>query len=215
MRREYVLPIAAFVLLILLMVTVWQLAGALGRASVLEEQVDALQDSIQVDRRLRLAAEATTDSLLAQVPLIQAQAAVAVAEVQAELSVQEAEGEAAFRRAQAALEDNPFVQRLVEEMDAEFRVQGMIADSVIAEGATQLLIAQSQLTALTTAMFTERETSSTERARLNQALDLAIQRGDELERAIAPGFLRNLFQNFELVAVTAAVSAGITFLLTR
>ncbi len=209
------LPIAVIVLGVIAGVTAAGWFMSRGSIKVLKAQVEVLEDSTVVLTAFVVTAQRTTDSLHALIPLMEAEAEVAVVTIQTELSVQEAEGEAAFRRAAAFLENNPLAQRLVEEMDAEFRVQGMVADEALAVSAAQLLIAQNQIRSMQVAALEERGRRD-DHDRIQDAREsLKDQIIAEQGRALNLSFFPNLFKNAELAVVAAVVGGAITYIVVK
>ncbi len=156
--RPWILPLVIGVLILSTLAAAGALIGTLGRISVLQEEAD----SAAVVTAGALAAEVEAQAAEAEARLGEADAREALAtsfeeasqeraeatlrdaEARATLIIQEAEGEAAFRRLTGYLEskDDLLGVRLAEEMDAEFRVQGMLADDALEVSASSLLIAQ-------------------------------------------------------------------------
>ncbi len=215
MSRPWLLPAGIGVLMVLLTVTAINLAGALGRVSVLREQIEDWQDSTAVAHEATQAAVSAFDAVVEEAAVEEAEAVVAIAEAEAEVIVQEAEAEAAFRRAEALAADNPVLERAIQEMRAEAIVTSMEHEELEAESAAALFEAQQRIRTLTMAALTERTAHDRELATVNTSLTLAMQTINELENAIVPGFLRNLVQNAELAGISAAVGAVAAFVVTR
>ena len=214
-RPTWLLPAGIGVLMILLTVTAINLAGALGRVSVLREQIEDWQDSTAVAHEATEAAVADFDAVVEEAAVEEAEAVVAIAEATAAVVVQEAEAEASFRRAEALAADNPVLERAIQEMRAEAIVTSMAHEVQEAESAAALFEAQQRIRTLTMAALTERDAHERELATVNTSLSLAMQAINELENAIVPGFFRNMIQNAELAGISAAVGATLAFVVTR
>lgn len=193
----------------------YTLAGAVGKAELLEEQIVDLQDTIVTVRAENVILLTTKDSVVALTPIIEAEAAQAIEQATAEFETQQAASEAAFRRAVALAEDDLVLERAIEEMRAEAIVESMEAEEALAISAASLLRSQLQTRDVTTAFAAVELGLREELTFTNNALDLAVQRGDILERALAPGFFQKFVDNIEVVGITIGVTAIVTYVATR
>jgi len=156
-----------------------------------------------------------------------ANAAIRNAEARATLIVQEAEGEAAFRRLHDYLGSIGELtgQRLSEEMDAEFRVQGMMADEALAVSASSLLTAQVRIGTLEIAVIAQ-DAARVELQRMSNEADVATRElidafrveltlKDQIiieqQRALAPSFFQKLFDMPEVALFGAVFGAGLAY----
>ncbi len=232
--RPWIVPVVIGVLILSTLAAAGSLIGALGRISVLMEEAD----SAAVVTAGALAAEAVARAGEAEARIGEAEARESLAtsfeeasqeraeatlrdaEARALLIVQEAEGEAAFRRLTGYLEskDDLLGVRLAEEMDAEFRVQGMLADEALAVSASSLLIAQTrigtfefQVDSLNSAHAVTLESHNTTLA--THALTIAAFQAEgrikdqiieEQQNVIAPSFLRKILDMPEVALFGAA-----------
>jgi len=240
---SWVVPVLVGMLILGAGSALWALASASGKISVLEVQRDtanAVKDRALEGERAALIAQATAQlgEAGARLELSESFAAAAEEQVaatlrqanaQAALIIQEAEGEAAFRRLTGYLDDKGDLigVRLAEEMDAEFRVQGMVADQALAVSASSLLTAQTrigifqvQVDSLITAhdvtnAATVELIAAHERTNAANEAEHAVK--DELIRvqnaALAPSFIRKIFDMPEVALFGAAVGGfGVWFL---
>jgi hypothetical protein len=159
--RPWILPLVIGVLILSTLAAAGALIGTLGRISVLEEEADsaavvtagALAAEVEAqaaEAEARLGEASARESLATsfeEASQERAEATLRDAEARATLIIQEAEGEAAFRRLTGYLEskDDLLGVRLAEEMDAEFRVQGILSDQALDVSASSLFIAQTRI----------------------------------------------------------------------
>jgi hypothetical protein len=232
-NRKWVLPGMLGFAGIAIVFTTIQLAGALGRIGVLSEEAD----SAEVATEMALAGEAEALAGEAEALAGEAEARMALAtsfeeaaqekeaaalrqaEAQATLILQEAEGEAAFRRLHDFLEGAPLAQRLAEEMDAEFRVQGMLADAALRVSASSLLTAQNRIGILEGLILSQDSTRDqmleshavtiTAHGRTVAAFEAEVRIKDriisEQQSILAPSFLRKIFYMPEVALVGVAL----------
>jgi len=199
--------IAIGVLVFVIILTAIQLAGALGRISVLQEQADsaevataaAIAGEVQAVVAMNVAFEEAVGEM--------AEAAVAIAEVRADLIVQEGVAEVSFRRAEALARDNPVLEQAIQEMRGDAIVASMKADSVIAVSAASLLTAQTRIMTLERLDTEKDEAHAMTVAAFRAEVRIKDQIIVEQQRALAPSFIQKLFAMPEvaLVGVVAGV----------
>ena len=202
MRKEW---LAVGVLVVILVMTVVQLASALGRARLLEEQLDIARDSVEIAHEVRDSVMAVSDALIAQQDSLEAEAASAISEAAQASDVSATATAAALAEAREAARGLPVVQEALQRAATALRASEDARQEERATSAAVLLEAQQRNRTLSAQLLSERDASTNEIARLNTALGLAIQRGDELERAVAPSFIRRIFDMPEVALVGAAV----------
>lgn len=202
-------------LAVVLIVTAVNLAGALGRISVLQEQADiaegvtmaAIEGEAQARDSMTFAFEEAAGERV--------EAAVAIAEVQAALIVQEGEAEASFRRAESLAADNPVLEQAIQEMRGDAIVASMKADSVIATTAAALLTAQLRIGTLEA--LDERKDQA--HARTVAAFQAEIMIKDqiitELTNVVAPSFITKIFDMPEVALVGAVIGGGLVYVAVR
>lgn len=183
---------------------------ASAEARLLGDQLEVALDSIDTAEEARLDAMAFTDSIVESYDSVATADSVTIAEIQEEVEDQQREAEAAFRRAEALAEDNPELERAIQEMRAEGIVTEMAFEAERAESAAALFNAQQQIRTLTMAMEQERVASTTEIARLNAALALSIQESDAWERAASPGALTQIWRQGRAAAVAVVIMLAVT-----
>ena len=215
MTKEHIMPITLIVIGTLLAFTISAWAGALGKANLLEEQVKDWQDSTKVAHQVTVDAEAQTDSIILITIQQEAEATIAIANSQAEVIRLQAAGETSFLRAQGLASENPILQQAIEEMRGDAIVIEMAFEEERAVSAAALFQAQQQNRTLTTSLLSERTAHRDELFTVQTSLTLAIERGDILERVIAPGFFANLIQNGKLAGIAAVVGGAITYAVVR
>ena len=235
---SWVVPVVIGVLILGSGSALWSLASANGKISVLEIQRDtanAVKDRALQSERDALIAEATARLGEADAKLELSESFAAAAEeqlaatlrqanAQAALIIQEAEGEAAFRRLTDYLEskDDLIGVRLAEEMDGEFRLQGILADRALDTAASSLLTAQlrigtfeiqvDSLISVHDVTLAAHDVTNAAHERTNAANAAQHAIDEELIRvqqaALAPSFIRKIFDMPE-VAVFGAVVGGL------
>ncbi len=233
--RPWIVPTVIGVLILSTLIAAGSLIGALGRISLMMEQAD----TAEVVTAAALAGEVEARAGEAEALLGEAEARMALAEAfeeaaqeeadatireaeaRATLIIQEAEGEAAFRRLTGYLEskDDLLGVRLAEEMDAEFRVQGMLADQALGVSASSLLIAQTRIGTLEERVFDQdaaRDSTMVSHAEVEAAhartiaafqaeVSIKDQIIEEQQNVIAPSFLRKIFDMPEVALVGVGV----------
>ena len=210
-RQWTIAGIAALVVILIL--TAVNLAGALGRVSVLREQIEDWQDSTAVAHEMVVVAAAAFDSVVVVAEEEEVEAAEAIAEAQEEMATQEAAAEASFRRAQNLAADQPVLQRAIEEMRAEAIVTSMAHEEVERVSAAALLTAQNRMRSLEDAALRERQAHEAELFAVNASLTLALQPIDEQQNVIAPSFLTKIFDIPEVALAGAGAGGLAVFLL--
>ena len=186
------------------------MSGALARADLLEAQRDGWMDSTRVAQVLAGEAATAMSASFEEAVEERAEAAIAIADVRAELILQQGVSETSFRRAESLASQNPVLEQAIQEMRGDAIVESMRADSVIAATAAALLTAQLRIASLETLDSDKDEAHERVMFTLQTALDLEIQRGNELQNALAPGFLQKILQLPEVALVGAVVGATIT-----
>jgi len=233
--RPWILPLVIGVLILSTLVAAGSLIGSLRTISILREEADtaaAVTSRALAAEAVALAGEAEArigeadarETLAASFEAASQERADAIireAEARATLITQEAEGEAAFRRLTGYLEsrDDLLGVRLAEEMDAEFRVQGMLSDQALDVSASSLLIAQTrigtfeiQVDSLNSAHAVTLASHNTTLA--THALTIAAFQAEgrisdqiieEYRNVIAPSFFRKILDLPEVALFGAAV----------
>ena len=225
MKRDTILLVVVAILVASTASAVIGMVRGLGRISVLMEQADSAE--VVTERALEGEAEALVGEAEAKLALAtsfeaaaqeRVDATLREAEARAALIIQEAEGEAAFRRLHNYLDGNPIAQRLAEEMDAEFRVQGMLTDAALGVAAADLLVAHARigtLEVLTARQDSIRDvtlvTHATTVSSFQAELSLKNQIIEEQQNIIAPSFFRRIFDMPEVALVGAVVGGAFTY----
>ncbi len=214
MNYEAIKTGTVVVLVVLVGGLIYQYAGAMGRISVLTEQVSVLEDSIPKLHALVLLTVSSTDSTITAAQESVATSILELAAATQAAQNQEVEAESAFRRA-VALADNPELERAIEEMRAEAIVTSMGHEEAERVSAASLLQVQSELVTVELTLADERSARAAENQvrDMNDALKDQIIR--EQQNALVPSFFPNLFKNAKLVVGAAAIGGAITYLLTR
>ena len=207
-KKQWIIAgIAALV--VILVLTAVNLAGALGRVSVLREQIEEWQDSTAVAHEMAVVAAAAFDSVVVVAEAEEVEAAESIAEAEEEAATQEAAAEEAFRRAQNLAADQPVLQRAIEEMRAEAIVTSMAHEEVERVSAAALLTAQTRIRSLQDAALRERQAHESELFAVNASLTLALQTIEEQQSVIAPSFLTKLLDIPEVALAGAAAGFAI------
>lgn len=234
---SWVAPVVIGILILSTASALWGMATSLGKISVLTVQADtaaAVTVRALLGEAEARAGEATAKLGEAEAKLAlsesfeaaaqeRVEATLRQAEAQATLIIQEAEGEAAFRRLTGYLEskDDLVGVRLAEEMDGEFRVQGMLADDALDVSASSLLIAQNRIVTfevqVDSLISAHDETQAAhdvtlaahERTNAANAAEHAIkdQIIEEQQRARFPSFFQKIFDMPEVAL--AGATAGV------
>jgi len=195
------------VLVLIIIVTAVQLAGALGRINVLQEQADSAE--VVTAAALEGEAQAVIAMDVAFLDAVgeMAAASIAIAEVRAELIVQEGVAETSFRRAESLATDNPVLEQAIQEMRGDAIVASMRADSVQAVTAAALLTAQNRIGTLERLDGEKNEAHAMTVAAFQAEVSLKDQIIAEQQRALAPSFITKLLVMPEvaLVGVVAGV----------
>ncbi len=211
----WLLPTAIGVLMVLLTVTAVNLFGALGRVSVLREQIEDWQDSTVVAHEATQSAVQDFEQVVMMSSELEEGAAANLFRAQLEVDRASTEAEASFRRAEALAEAQPELERAIQEMRGDAIVAEMAHEAKEAESAASLFQAQQQIRTLTRSARDVQGALEQELFTVNASLSLALQTIEEQQRAIAPSFLRNMFQNAELAVVSAVIGGGIAYAVTR
>ena len=169
-------------------------AGASAEARLLGAQLDTALAAVVVYEDQRTAAVATTDSILAASDSVVAASVVAVADARATTDAAVRDSEAAFRSAVALAEDNPTLERAIEEMRAEQIVETMAWEVERAEHLAAAFALTQQIRTMTTAFRRERTAWEVEADGLRAALSLSQQEASAWQRAAAPGMLKQVWQ---------------------
>ena len=209
------LPVAIGVLVVLLAVTGANLFGALGRVSILREQIEDWRDSTEVAHEATQSAVQDFERVVMMSSELEEGAVANLYRAQVEVDRASSEAEASFRRAEALAEAQPELEQAIQEMRATSIVVERAHEAKEAESAAALFQSQQQIRTLTTAALAMQETFEQELFTVNTSLSLALQTIEEQQNAIVPSFFRNLFQNMELAVVSAVVGGTIVFVVTR
>lgn len=200
-------------LALVIVVTAVNLAGALGRISVLMEQADsaevvtsaALEGEQQAVVAMNVAFEEAEEERVEAVAL--------VAEAHAETIVQQAEAEAAFRRAESLAAENPELERAIQEMRAEGIVTEMALEEEVATTAAALFEAQMRIRTLGRLDMEKDVAHARTVAAFQAGISIKDQIIEEQQNALAPSFLTKIFAMPEVALFGAAVGAALTVVL--
>ncbi len=200
-----VLASLALVLGSLLVWAVSAYAGASAQARLLDAKLDTALAAVAVAEDERTVAVAATDGVLAMTDSIMIASAAAVAEAQANTSQAVADSEAAFRSAVALAEDNPVLERAIEEMRAEQIVETMAWEAERSEHTAAAFALTQQIRSMESAFTRERAAWLVETDGLRDALSLAQQESDAWQRAAAPGALTQVWRQGRFAALAVVV----------
>jgi len=205
MNNKFWIAIGALILVVIF--TAIQLAGALGRISVLMEQAD----SAEVVTAAAIAGEVQArDSMaiaFAEAEEERVEAVAEIAEAHAETIVQQAEAETAFRRAEGLASENPVLERAIQEMRAEGIVTEMRLEEEVATTAVALFAAQLRIGTLERLSGEKDDATDRMAAAFRAEVSIKDQIIVEQQRALAPSFIQKLFAMPEVALV--GVVAGI------
>ncbi len=215
MNRPWVVPTVIGVLMLIITITVANLAGALGRISVLME--DAVKAEAQTDTAT-MATDSTISALqesfaeaLAEVE----ESSVALEEAQEEIDSAERTAETSFRRAERLAEDNPVLEQAIQEMRGDAIVTSMeheareeISAATILRQSTRIRQLSGLFDGVTETLGRERAANAAEHAIKDQIIS-------EQQRALAPSFLTKLLAMPEVAAFGGLVGAAATYVVTR
>ena len=211
----WALPAAIVVLVVVLSVTAVNLFGALGRVSVLREQIEDWQDSTAVAHEATQSLVQDFEQVVMMSSDLEEGAASNLARAQRQIDRASSEAEASFRRAEALAAEQPVLEQAIQEMRGDAIVAEMAHEAKEAESAAALFQSQQQIRTLTRAARDVQGALEQELFTVNASLSLALQAIQEQQRAIAPGFFRNMMQNAELAVVSAVVGGTFAFVVVR
>ncbi len=215
MNRPWIMPTAIVVLGIVVGATAWQLAGALGRISVLLEEAEVLEEASAAAEVVTVAAVEALNVSFEAAEVERVEAAVALEEAQVEIDSQEAEAEASFRRAVDMAASGSAQERAIEEMRGEAIVTSMAHEAKEAESAAALFQAQQRIRTL--GVLSSRATQAFDMERAAWAAERSIkdQIIAEQQNVIAPSFITKLFDMPEVALFGMVVGGGIAYAVTR
>ncbi len=211
----WALPATIGVLMVLLSVTAVNLFGALGRVSVLREQIEDWQDSTTVAHEATQSAVQDFEQVVMMSSELEEGAAANLHRAQLEVDRASTEAEASFRRAEAMAEQQPELEQALQEMRGDAIVAERAHEAKEAESAAALFRSQQQTRTVTRSARDVQGALEQELFTVNASLSLALQTIQVQQRAIAPSFLRNMFQNAELAVMSAVIGGTIAYVITR
>lgn len=215
MSKQAWVALGIALLVVGLVFTAVNLAGALGRISVLQEQATVAEGVRDAALEGEQAAIGAMNASFEEAADERVEAAIAIAEVTADLIVQEGQAEASFRRAESLAADNPVLEQAIQEMRGDAIVASMKADSVIATTAAALLTAQLRIGTLEGL----NRDKDAEIFRTNAAWRAEVMIKDQIiaeqQNVIAPSFITKIFDMPEVALVGAVLGGGLVYMAVR
>ena len=205
--KRYLLPASVVLLLVVVVLTAINLAGALGRVSVLTDQVEEWADSAEVYTGIREEIEARGDSIVELQDELEERDSVAAAEAREVVLESTRDTDTALAAAIDLAAAYPEVRDALIVAQTELQEEREARQEEQATSAAALFASQQRNRTLIRQIDDERVAHMDELGAVNTRLELALRAIGELENAIAPSFFRNALQNVELLLVGVATGA--------
>ena len=203
------------VLSLILIVTAVSLAGALGKVSVLEDQLRLSQDSTKVAVDSLRVEQDESDALIEAQEENEERTAEIIEEAEAAVEEATTGSDAALAALRVAARGLPVVQEALARVTQELSEEREAHEIFQATSAAEIFAGQQRERTLGRQLISERDASADVVAGLNRSLALAIERGDILERVIAPGFFRKIFDMPEVALAGAVFGGGLVYMALR
>ena len=197
-RRELVGVLVVVGLVVLLVLTAVNLAGALGRVSVLREEIAELEDTVTAYQDAEDLVQARGDSIIELQDEIERRDSVDAARARVAVESSSGETDAAIASAIELAAAYPEIRDALVVAQTELQEERDARSEETATSAAALFESQQRNRTLIQQLEDERGASADVVFALNTRLDLALRTIEEQQRAIAPGFLGNLIKNVEL-----------------
>ncbi len=202
-------------LVVILIVTAVQLAGALGRVSVLREQIAELEDTVVVYRDAQDSVRERGDSLMAERDEEERQDSISIAAAHDSVVAAVSNTNDALAATRNTAANLPVVlaalDLAIQELEDE-REAGREKDAV---SASTVFALQQRVRTLDMQILDERVAADDVRQAIQARLDLALQTIEVQQRALAPSFFQKIFDMPEVALVGAAIGGGLVYLAVR
>lgn len=214
-KSEYNKPLAIGVVLLVLVSTGVSLAGARGKISILEDQLEASQDSTKVAVDSLRVEQAESDALIAAQDENEERTDSIITEATEAVEVAVEGTDAAVAAARNAAADLPIVQEALDVVTQELEQEREVNAVFRATSAAEIFAGQQRERTLGMQLLSERSASAEVIAGLNVSLTLAIERGDIAVNALSPSFFTKIFDMPEVALFGAVVGATVALVVVR